>query len=91
MEVRKLRLEYIPYSTSSILGRVTHSIFRDKYQEDSANLPHVHGLVALHKEDMDNEQFRKFVSGLKKGCFALEILNPKNLYMITLALERGSR
>ena len=65
MEVRKLWLECITYSTSSILGRVTHSFFCDEYQEDSANLPHIHGLVALHKEDMDNEEFWKFLSGLQ--------------------------
>ena len=68
MEVRKLWLEYITYSTTSILCRVTNVFFRDEYQEESGNLAHIHGLVALYDEDMSNEEFRVFVSGLQKSA-----------------------
>ena len=61
-----VRVHHLQYLFN--LGEGNSLIFRDEYQEDSANLPHIHGLVALHKEDMDNEQLRIFLSGLQKSA-----------------------
>ena len=66
MEVRKLWLEYITYSTTSILKGTTHVFFRDEYQEKSGNLPHIHGLVALTKRDLENKEFLEFICELQK-------------------------
>ena len=66
MEVRKLWLEYITFSTASILGKVAHVFFRDEYQEKSGNLSHIHGLVALDQGDMENEEFKEFIYNLQK-------------------------
>ena len=68
MEVRKLWLDYISYSTSSILRKTTHVFFRDEYQEESGNLAHIHGLIALSRDDMNNEEFQTFVEGLTKSA-----------------------
>ena len=68
MEVRKLWLEYITFSTSSILKKVTNSFFRDEYQEESGNLAHIHGLISLDRRDLSNEEFREFVTGLQKSA-----------------------
>ena len=67
LEVRKFWLEFIIYSTSTKLRRVTHAFFRDEYQECSGNLCHIHGLLGLYKGDMDNEEFLDFVCSLQKN------------------------
>ena len=54
MEVRKLWLEHITFSTSSIIGKAAHVFIRDEFQPGRGNLSHIHGLVALTKEDVDN-------------------------------------
>ena len=68
MEVRKLWLEYITYSTTSVIGKVAHVFFRDEYQEKSANLPHIHGLVALSKEDLKKEGMKELIYDLQKSA-----------------------
>ena len=65
LEVRKFWLQFIIYSTSTRLGRVTHAFFRDEYQDCSGNLSHIHGLVGLFRGDMDDEEFSKFVCSLQ--------------------------
>ena len=71
-EVRKLWLEYITYSTTSVLKRVRHAFWRDEYQEHMGNLPHIHGLIALYKEDMENKEFREMIFDLQK-CSVLDL------------------
>ena len=66
MEVRKLFLEYITFSTTSILGELAPVMFRDEFQEHSGNLSHIHGLAGLKKEDMDNDELRNHIYSLQK-------------------------
>ncbi|KAL7538852.1 hypothetical protein ACHAXR_012264, partial [Thalassiosira sp. AJA248-18] len=49
-------------SYGSTLGRC----WKDEYQEKSGNLPHIHGLVALLKEDLDDEEMKRFICSLQK-------------------------
>lgn len=65
LEVRKLWLQFIIFSTSTKLNRVSHAFFRDEYQESSANLSHIHGLIGLHRGDMDDVEFKEFVCSLQ--------------------------
>ncbi|KAL7539846.1 hypothetical protein ACHAXR_009663, partial [Thalassiosira sp. AJA248-18] len=68
LEVRKFWLEYLCFSTSSILAkksRVAHAFFRDEFQEKSGNLSHIHGLLALTKEDLDFDEFREHLESLQ--------------------------
>ena len=68
MEVRKLLLEFIMTSSSTILGKVLPAFFRDEYQDDSGNLSHIHGLFGLLREDMDNSEFTEFVCSLQRSA-----------------------
>ena len=68
LEVRKLLLEFVIRSTSSILGRVVPAFFRDEFQEESGNLSHIHGLIGLHKGDMNDEEFKNFVCSLQRSA-----------------------
>ena len=77
-EVRRFWLDYITYSTSSVLKRVFHAYWRDEYLEKCGNLPHVHGLVALFKEDMENPEFRDMIFDLQK-CSVLDICTTKDV------------
>jgi len=67
MEVRKLWLEYITYSHTSILREAGHVFFRDEYQSKdlgAGNLSHIHGMVAIKQKDMDNEAFCEHIYSL---------------------------
>ena len=68
LEVRKLWLQFIIYSTSTKLGKVSIAFFRDEYQDCSGNLSHIHGLVGLDKGDMNDVEFRQFVCSLQVNC-----------------------
>lgn len=70
LEVRRFWLQFIIYSTSTMLGKVTHAFFRDEYQECSGNLSHIHGLIALDRNGMDDDAFREFICSLQKNCVA---------------------
>ena len=54
-EVRKLWLEYTTFSTMCILYKVCDMFWQDKCQDKYRNLSHIHSLVVLVKEDMDNK------------------------------------
>ena len=62
-------LEYITFSTTSFLGREQlHVFMRDEYQENSGNLSHIHGLIALKKKDLEsNEELRDHVCSLQRN------------------------
>ena len=75
-EVRKIWLDYITYSTNSILHKVAHVFWRDKFQEKCGNLPHIHGLVALDKTDMENEELLKLLFSLQK-CGVMDMFSTK--------------
>ena len=68
-EVRKLWLEYLMFSTTSILAKyskVSHAFFRDEYQEErSGNLPHIHGLFALQKDDYAIQEVKQHIDSLQ--------------------------
>lgn len=68
-EVRKLWLEYLMFSTTSILAKyskVSHAFFRDEYQEErSGNLPHIHGLFALQKDDYAIQEVKEHIDSLQ--------------------------
>ena len=78
MEVRKLWLEHITFSTSSIIGKVSHVFFRDEFQPDRGNLSHIHGLVALTKEDVEKDKMRQFICDLQK-CAACDMFPPSKI------------
>jgi hypothetical protein len=52
------------FSNMSVFHRVKKSFWRDEYQDCSENLCHIHGLVALDKEDLSDEEFLEFVCNL---------------------------
>jgi hypothetical protein len=68
MEVRKLLLQFLIKSSSTILGKVLPAFFRDEYQEESGNLSHIHGLLGLFRRDMDVKEFRDFVCSLQRSA-----------------------
>lgn len=70
--VRKRWLEYITHSTSSAIGKPFHVFWRDEYQDKCGNLPHIHGLAALYKEDMENEKFSAAIYDLQR-CSVLDL------------------
>ena len=70
LEVRKLWLQFIIYSSTTKLKKVSHAFFRDEYQECSGNLSHIHGLLGFHKEDMDDEEFLEFICALQANSVA---------------------
>ena len=62
-------LEYITFSMTSFLGRERlHVFMRDEYQENSGNLSHIHGLIALKKKDLEsNKELRDHVCSLQRN------------------------
>ena len=68
----KIWLEYITYSLSSVLTRVFHAFWQDEYQDKYGNLPHIHGLCALYKEDRDDPLFKDVIMDLQK-CSVLDL------------------
>ena len=85
LEVRKLLLEFIIKSTSTILGRVVPAFFRDEFQEESGNLSHIHGLVGLFQEDRENDEFQEFVCSLQRSAVCDLITSDE----ITAYIEKG--
>lgn len=75
-EVRRYWLDYITHSTNSILQRVAHVFWRDEFQEKCGNLPHIHGLVALDKTDLDNPELMKLLFSLQK-CGVMDMFSTK--------------
>jgi hypothetical protein len=49
-QVRRIFLKYLTYSKTSVLRKVRHAFWRDEYQDDVGNLPHIHGMIALDKD-----------------------------------------
>jgi len=70
LEVRRLWLEFIILSTTTKLKKVSHAFFRDEYQEGTAGYCHIHGLLGLQKNSMENEDFVKFVCDLQANSVA---------------------
>ena len=77
-EVRRIFLKYLTCSKTSVFRSVKDSFWRDEYQDDSGNLCHIHGLVALSKEDLSDKDFLTFVCDLQK-CNLAEIFDTQNL------------
>jgi PIF1 helicase. len=77
-EVRRIFLRYLTFSKTSVFRRVKKSFWRDEYQDCSGNLCHIHGLVALDKEDLSDEDFLEFICNLQK-CNLAEIFETNNL------------
>ena len=54
--------------------------WRDEFQEKCGNLPHIHGLVALDKTDLDNLELMKLLFSLQKyGVIDLFSIKPKDM------------
>jgi hypothetical protein len=77
-KVRKIFLIYLTFSKTSVFRRVKKSFWRDEYQDCSGNLCHIHGLVALDKEDLSDEEFLEFVCNLQ-NCNLAKIFETNNL------------
>lgn len=68
LEVRKLWLEFIIFSVTAKGNKkvkVSHAFFRDEYQDGNGNLSHIHGLFALDRGAMNDQEFREFVCELQ--------------------------
>ena len=78
LEVRKLWLNFIMYSTSTMLNKPKISFFRDKYQPECGNLSHIHGLLALQRGDMENTEFVRFVCSLQKNS-VMDLVSSKEV------------
>lgn len=69
LETRRLLLDFVIKSAKNILGRETiDAFFRDEYQESTANVCHIHGLIALSKADLSNDEFKEFVCNLQRNA-----------------------
>ena len=66
-EVKKYWLQYITRSLNSVLNRVAYVFWRDEYQDQSGNVPHIHGLVGLYEEDMADPLVREKIMDLQKN------------------------
>ena len=69
-EVRRIFLKYLTYSKTSVLRKVRHAFWRDEYQDDVGNLPHIHGMIALDKDTMSDKEVIDFVCGLIRSNVA---------------------
>jgi hypothetical protein len=49
---------------------VRHAFWRDEYQDDAGNLPHIHGMIALDKDTMSDREVIDFVCGLIRSNVA---------------------
>lgn len=78
LEVRKLWIQFIIYSTSTKMGKVSIAFFRDEYQDCSGNLSHIHGLIGLHKGTMNDLEFKQFVCSLQANCVG-DIVKPDEI------------
>lgn len=75
LETRKLLLDFIIQSARTILGRKTiDAFFRDEYQESTANVCHIHGLMSLCRDDLNHEEFKAFVCSLQRNAICDLIL-----------------
>jgi len=74
-EVKKYWLQYITRSLNSVLNRVAYVFWRDEYQELSGNVPHIHGLVGLCKEDMADPRVQEMIMDLQKNS-VLDMFSP---------------
>ena len=73
LEVSKLLLEYIIYSKTSATGEVENAFFRLEYQKDKGNLCHIHGILALKKDDPTEEWLEKNIYDLQVSIQVLSI------------------
>jgi len=69
-QVRRIFLKNLTYSKTSVLRKVRHAFWRDEYQDDVGNLPHIHGMIALDKETMSDKEVIDFVCGLIRSNVA---------------------
>jgi hypothetical protein len=49
---------------------VRHAFWRDEYQDNVGNLPHIHGMIALNKDTMSDKEVIDFVCGLIRSSVA---------------------
>ena len=63
METRSILMLYIAKSPENPLGHVIKMFWRDEFQDNVGNLPHVHALLCL-KETMDTNEGREFLQNL---------------------------
>ena len=78
LKVRKLWLNFIMHSTSTMLNKPKISFFRDEYQPECGNLSHIHGLLALQRGDMENTEFVRFVCSLQKNS-VMDLVSTKEV------------
>ncbi len=69
-QVRRIFLKYLTYSKTLALCKVRHTFWRDEYQDDVGNLPHIHGIIALDKDRMLDKEVINFVCGLIRSNVA---------------------
>jgi hypothetical protein len=62
-QVRRIFLKYLTYSKTLVLRKVRLAFWRDEYQDDVGNLPHIHGMIALYKDTMLDKEVIDFVCG----------------------------
>jgi len=91
LEVRKLVLQFITFSSTFLLKRAVEVFFRDEYQEKSGNLCHIHGLIAFCRGDMENEEFQQLVCDLQKNAVC-DLFDPADIkeYMNEGLFKDGS-
>ncbi len=63
-QVRRIILKYLTYSKTLVLRKMRHALWRDEYQDNVGNLPHIHGMIALDKDTMSDKEVLNFVCGL---------------------------
>lgn len=91
LETRKLLIEFVVQSARTVLGKdCIEAFFRDEYQEDSANVCHLHGLMSMDKEDMSNEDFQEFVCSLQRNAVCDLVLSDEVGEYIEEGLLRDS-
>ncbi len=69
-KVRRIFLKNLTYGKTLVLCKVRHAFWRDEYQDDVGNLPHIHGMIALDKDTMPDKEVINFVCGLIRSNVA---------------------
>ncbi len=62
-QVRRKFIKYLTYSKTLVLRKVRHAFWRNEYQDDVGNLPHIHWMIALDKDTMLDKEVIDFVCG----------------------------
>ena len=69
IEVRKLFLEYLYDSPTCPYAPVNAMFARDEYQSDVGNLPHIHMMLSIEIDSLNEDQQRKIDNLIRASIY----------------------